>query len=218
MLKGKQRACMAEMMTPLHSCDTHSRHPKVCVYISEEFIQIGSARSLCQARILAGKSFRTLRKERLLCTKRQGIAGRRNPSIDSETAITISVILPIVCVEFLPLQSKRRRSLERESYGVPIFLFEKSAGALAAAGPRWDPFVNARASSADLAKLSKRDGLSARAAHIARGGLNPNLKTQKAARLRATASSCAPCARRCAATRGARAPWGASRRPCRHST
>jgi hypothetical protein len=49
--------------------------------------------------------------------------------------------------------------------------FEKSAGALGAAGPRWDPFVNAHASSADLAKLSKRDGLGARAAHIARGGL-----------------------------------------------
>jgi hypothetical protein len=38
-------------------------------------------------------------------------------------------------------------------------------------------------------------------------------------RLRATAPSCAACARRCAATRGARAPWGASWRPsCRHST
>ena len=39
--------------------------------------------------------------------------------------------------------------------------FEKSAGALGAAGPRWDPFVNARA-LADLAKLSN-ESLSARA-------------------------------------------------------
>jgi hypothetical protein len=62
-------------------------------------------------------------------------------------------------------------------------LFEKSAGALGAAGPRWDPFVNARA-SADLAKLSK-DGLGARARHTSRAmcGVNPNLITQKAASL-----------------------------------
>jgi hypothetical protein len=52
--------------------------------------------------------------------------------------------------------------------GAFTLAFEKSAGALGAAGPRWDPFVNARA-SADLAKSSK-DGLSARArgTHCAR--------------------------------------------------
>jgi hypothetical protein len=42
---------------------------------------------------------------------------------------------------------------------------EKSAGALGAAGPRWDPFINARAFE-DLVKLSK-DGLRARASHRA---------------------------------------------------
>jgi hypothetical protein len=51
--------------------------------------------------------------------------------------------------------------------GVPI-LFEKSAGALGAAGPRWDPFVNARASSADLLAKLSNDGLSARARHTSR--------------------------------------------------
>jgi hypothetical protein len=46
-------------------------------------------------------------------------------------------------------------------------LFEKSAGALGTAGPRWDPFVNARA-LADLVKLSKGDGLGARGTQRAR--------------------------------------------------
>jgi hypothetical protein len=40
--------------------------------------------------------------------------------MDSEAAITISGILPFVCVKFLPLNSKRRRSLERESDEVSI--------------------------------------------------------------------------------------------------
>jgi hypothetical protein len=44
---------------------------------------------------------------------------------------------------------------------------KKSAGALRAHRARWDPFVNTRASSADLAKLSN-DGLGARARHFAK--------------------------------------------------
>jgi hypothetical protein len=48
-----------------------------------------------------------------------------------------------------------------------IIRFEKSAGALGAAGPRWDPFVNARA-IADLVKIPKGDGLGARGTHHAR--------------------------------------------------
>jgi hypothetical protein len=59
--------------------------------------------------------------------------------------------------------------LVRRTVHVPLGgdAFEKSAGALGAHRARWDPFVNARASSADLAKLSK-DGLSARARHTSR--------------------------------------------------
>jgi hypothetical protein len=41
--------------------------------------------------------------------------------LDSEAAIAISGILQIVCVKFLPLHSKRRRSMEREPNDVPVF-------------------------------------------------------------------------------------------------
>jgi hypothetical protein len=61
-----------------------------------------------------------------------------------------------------PVGRRRADPGDRDDDGpVPACTFEKSAGALGAAGPRWDPFVNARASE-DLAKLSK-DGLSVRA-------------------------------------------------------